>query len=162
MKGVLLLVMIVLWTVPAWSASPDLADSAPQGPIDITAERLDVDEQSGTAVFSGQVIAKRGDLTVYAEKVTLYRAGETEQLERIEATGGVRVVQQDRVGTAQRASYYQQEEKLILVGDAKIEQGQNQVSGDEIVLYIRENRSMVKSGTDGRVRAVFFPEQEQK
>lgn len=160
-KQLLLLFILVIWVVPAWSASSDLADTAPQGPIDITAERLDVDEQGGTAVFSGQVIAKRGDMTVYAEELILYRAGKTEQLERIEASGGVRVVQQDRVGTAQRASFYQQEEKLILTGDARVRQGQNEVSGEEIVLFIKENRSLVKSGTDGRVRAVFFPEQEQ-
>jgi lipopolysaccharide export system protein LptA len=158
----LLLLLIGLWALPAGAATIAAENVSPEGPIDITAERLDADEQNGTAVFSGQVIAKRGDMTVYAETLTLYRVGTTKQLERIEASGGVRIVQQDRVGTAQRARYELAEEKLILSGDAHVQQGQNQVSGDEIILFVEENRSLVKSGEDGRVRAVFFPEKEQK
>jgi lipopolysaccharide export system protein LptA len=158
-KRLLLFLMMALWVAPVWCAQQDIA---PRGPIDITAARLDVDEQSGKAVFSGQVVVKQGDMTVYAEKIVVYRAGTSEQIEKIEASGGVRVVQLDRVGTAQTASFFQQEEKLVLSGDARIQQGANLVSGDEIILFLRDNRSLVKSGEDGRVRAVFFPEQEKK
>ena len=132
------------------------------GPIDITSDRLDVDEQGGSAVFTGQVIVKQRDMTVYAEKLVIYRDQTSEQIERIEASGGVRVVQQDRVGTAENATFYQQEDKLTLTGDARVQQGQNLISGAEIILLLKENKSLVKSDEDGRVRAVFFPEQEQK
>lgn len=165
MRKCLLLVSILtlLWTTPGWvAAAGDAADEVSQGPLEVTATRLDVDEQQGTAVFSGEVVAKRGDMTLYAETLTIYRVGQTDQIDRIEASGGVRIVQQDRVGTSQRAVFHQQEERLVLSGNAMIQQGQNQVAGDEIVLFTRENRSLVKSGEDGRVRAVFFPEQERK
>lgn len=158
----LLLLITILWSCPAWCASVDLPKAAADGPLDITAAKLDVEEQAGTAVFTGQVVVKQGDMTVYAEKLIVYRDQKSEQINKIEASGGVRVVQQDRVGTAQQANFYQQEEKLVLIGNAKIQQGQNLVSGDEISLFLKENRSLVKSGEDGRVRAVFFPEQEQK
>lgn len=158
----LLIMLTSLCSSSVWSASRDSKEVSPDGPIDITAERLDVDEQGGSAVFTGQVVVKQGDMTVYAEKLIVYRDRKSEQVERIEASGGVRVVQQDRVGTAQQATFYQQEEKLVLIGDAKVQQGQNLVSGEEIILFLKENRSLVKSGEDGRVRAVFFPEREQK
>lgn len=161
-RGTILLIILLFLAQPAWSASLESASAVPAGPIDITAQRLDVDETSGTAVFTGEVVAKRGDMTVYAEKLILYRAGKTEQLDRIEASGGVRVVQQNRVGTAQRVVYEQRQEKLTLSGEARLQQGQNQVTGEEIILFISENRSLVKSGEDGKVRAVFFPEQELK
>jgi len=162
----LLLYAYVLLTVTspsaAWSADLDTSKLASNVPIDITSESLEVDEQSGTAVFTGQVIVIRGDMTVYADRLILHRAQGSEQIEKIEASGEVRVVQQDRVATAKQASFYQRQEKLVLSGEAKIQQGQNLVSGEEIIMFIKENRSLVKSGEDGRVRAVFFPEQEQK
>jgi len=154
--------MTILCSASVWSASQDLSKTAVGDPIDITAAKLDVDEQAGTAVFTGQVVVKQGDMTVYAERLVVYRDQKSNQIIKIEASGGVRVVQQDRIGTAQQATFYQQEEKLVLVGNAKIKQGQNLVSGDEISLFLKENRSLVKSVEDGRVRAVFFPEQEQK
>lgn len=156
------LFFLILCWAPVSYAATELPESAPKGPIDITADRLDVDEQSGTAVFTGQVVVTQGDMTVYADKLIVRRDQKTEQVEKIEASGGVRVVQQDRIATAQQAVFFQLEEKLILNGDAKIRQGQNMVSGEEIVFFLKDNRSLVKSGEDGRVRAVFFPEQEQK
>lgn len=151
-----------LWPVTAWAASEIGAEQALEEPIEITSERLEVDEQAGTAIFFGQVVARQGEMTIYSEKLILYRSEELEEVEKLEASGGVRIVQQDRVGTAQHASFYMQEEKLVLSGDAKIQQDQNLVAGEEITLFLKENRSLVKSGSDGRVRAVFIPEQEQK
>lgn len=153
-----LVLLTVLWSFPAWGSSPVAIDPAADKPIDITAEHLEVDEQGGTAVFTGQVVVKRGEMTVYAEKLVLYSDRNSKQIEKIEASGGVRVVQLDRVGTAKQASFFQQEEKLVLSGEAQIQQGQNLVSGEEIIVFLNENRSLVKSGEDGRVRAVFFPE----
>lgn len=153
--------LILCWAPVSYGAT-ELPEPAGRGPIDVTADRLDVDEQNGTAVFIGQVVATQGDMTVYADKLVVRRDQKTEQVEKIEASGGVRVVQQDRIATAQQAVFYQLEEKLILNGAAEIRQGQNMVSGEEIVFFLKDNRSLVKSGEDGRVRAVFFPEQEQK
>ena len=51
---------------------------------------------------------------------------------------------------------------MTLIGNAEIHQGGNMVAGEKIELFVREDRSLVKSGKDGRVRAVFLPEQEQK
>ncbi|HKJ05448.1 MAG TPA: lipopolysaccharide transport periplasmic protein LptA [Geopsychrobacteraceae bacterium] len=163
-KPLLLLVFALLTAtspLTAWCAEIDTSKAASAVPVDISSESLEVDEQSGTAVFTGQVLVKRGDMTIYADTLTLHRAQNSEQIETIEASGGVRVVQLDRIATAQQANFYQQEEKLVLIGDAKIRQGQNLVAGEEITMFIKENRSLVKSGKDGRVRAVFFPEQGQ-
>ncbi|MDT8421593.1 MAG: lipopolysaccharide transport periplasmic protein LptA [Desulfuromonadales bacterium] len=154
------LLLVMIGSLPAWGAALN-ADRASGAPIDVSAERLDVDDQAGTAIFSGQVVVKRDDMTIHAETLTLYRDSRSGQVERIEASGGVRVVQLDRVGTAREASFNQLQETLVLTGEASIRQGQNLVTGDEIVLYLKENRSLVKSGEEGRVRAVFFPEQER-
>ena len=154
------LLLVITGILPVWGAVLD-TDRASSAPIDVSAERLDVDDKAGTAIFSGQVVVKRDDMTIHAEKLTLYRDSKTQQVERIEASGGVRVVQLDRVGTAREALFNQLEETLVLTGEASVRQGQNLVTGDEIILYLKENRSLVKSKEDGRVRAVFFPEQEQ-
>ena len=44
------------------------------------------------------------------------------------------------------ASYYSSEEKIVLTGDARIIENENQLGGDKITLFMRDDRSVVESG----------------
>ncbi|MDH3394247.1 MAG: hypothetical protein OEL66_09570, partial [Desulfobulbaceae bacterium] len=67
----------------------------------------------------------------------------------------------DRTATADRAIYRQQVGTMELIGNATVHQGQNKVTGDEITVYLQEDRSVVKSHDNGRVRAILFPKQKK-
>ncbi|SHI78139.1 lipopolysaccharide export system protein LptA [Malonomonas rubra DSM 5091] len=131
-------------------------------PIEVTANQLEADQQKRQAIFTGDVVAKQGDVTLYGDKMVVYQLDGQEQVDRLEVFGHVRVVQLDRTATAERAVYRQVAETLTLYGNAEVHQGQNRVAGDEIIVYLRENRSLVKSGDSGRVKAILFPQQKQE
>lgn len=136
------------------------ADQAVPVPIEVSSQSMEADQNSGRVHFVGSVVARQAPRTVYAENLTLYFAGEGEgrTIERIEASGAVRVVEGERVATAEKMTYLHGDDQMTLSGDAQVQQGENQISGEEIVLFLRENRSMVKSGKDGRVKAIFLPQ----
>ena len=131
-------------------------------PIEITAQQLEVIQQQRQSIFTGDVIAQQGDMTLTADKLTVFLQEKQDQIDRLVAAGAVKVVQLDRVASADRAVYYQLEEKLVLTGHAIVVQSKNKVSGDEIVIYLKENRSVVKSSDGGRVKAVIVPEKKQE
>jgi len=156
---VLLLSLLLVGTVV--SAAQELLKASTL-PIEVTAQQLEADQQQRQAIFSGEVVAKQGDITLYSDKLIVYSLPEEDQVDRLEAFGHVRVVQIDRTATADRAIYRQFEETLVLYGNAEVHQGKNRVAGDEIIVYLRENRSLVKSGENGgRVKAVLFPKQQE-
>ena len=157
-----LLLLLLLMTGPGVAAEKE-SQAAPDGPIEVTSQQMEADQQGGKVHFSGKVVGKRGDMTIYANHLTLFfvETDGSRIIERLEAEGSVRVVDGNRVATAQKLLYLQVSEKMTLSGNAEIHQGGNLVAGDEIVLFLREDRSMVKSGKDGRVRAVFLPAQEK-
>ena len=74
----------------------------------------------------------------------------------------MRVLQLDRIATAEKAIFYQLEEKLVLSGNAEVTQGKNKISGDEITLFVQENRTLIKSSEKQRVKAVIMPEAKQE
>lgn len=156
-----ILLGLLLFSATALAAQEPLADSG-KLPIEVTAQQFEALQQQRQAIFTGEVVAKQGDITLYCEKLIVFSLPDQDQIDRLEAFGNVRVVQLDRTATAQRAVYRQQEGTLLLIGDARVHQGQNQIAGDEITVYLQENRSVVKSGKTGRVRAVLFPQQEQE
>ncbi len=130
-------------------------------PIEVTAQQLDADQEQRQATFTGEVVAKQGDIILYCNKLIVYSLPDEDQVDRLEAFGQVRVVQLDRTATADRAVYRQLQGTLVLYGNAEVHQGQNKIAGNEITVYLQENRSVVKAGDSGRVKAVLFPQQKQ-
>ncbi|WP_321369919.1 lipopolysaccharide transport periplasmic protein LptA [uncultured Desulfuromusa sp.] len=131
-------------------------------PIVVTAQQLEVLQQQRQSVFTGEVVAKQGDMTLYAEKLIIIFQQDQDQVERMDAVGGVRVIQLDRVATAEKAVFRQAEETLVLVGSAEVTQGNNTVTGDEITVFLKENRTVIKSSEKNRVKATIVPEKSQE
>lgn len=129
-------------------------------PIEILSQQLEVLQQENRSVFSGDVVATQGDMTLNADRLIIYFVGEN-QVDRLEASGSVRFSQLDRVATADKAIYHQQDGILLLQGNAGVTQGSNQVNGDEITFYVHENRSVVKGSSQKRVKAVIVQEPQK-
>ncbi len=157
---VLLIIAICWFAVPSFAAGEQLPQPA-NLPVEVTAQNLELQQQQRQAVFTGEVVAKQGGMTLYCDKLTVFSLPDEDQIERMEALGNVRVVQLDRTATADRAIYHQQAGTLVLIGNAKVHQGQNLVTGDEITIYLQEDRSVVKSNQTGRVRAILYPEKKK-
>lgn len=152
----LLLLLLMSGAFLACAADP-LPGFDGNQPIEVTAKRLEVLQQEHRSVFTGQVVVRQGDMTLRTEQLTVFFAPESEEIERFDALGQVEFEQLDRTAFADRAVYQRQQEILRLVGNARVKQGENVISGDEITLYIRENRSTVQSSSSNRVKAVIIP-----
>lgn len=126
-------------------------------PITIKSNELAADNKGKTAIFSGKVIAKQGDITIYADKVTVNYGDVKGDVEKIEASGNVRIVQTNRTGVASQAIYDSREGRITLTGSPKVIQGDDTVSGKIITYYIDDDKSVVSGGGDSRVEAVIHP-----
>jgi lipopolysaccharide export system protein LptA len=138
--------------------------------IRITSDKMEVKDQKGTVVFSGNVVAKKGNLTIYSDLLEVYYAKKTGQkagsgqqgaknkrkLKKIVARGHLRIVQGKRRATAREAVYYKPQEKIVLIKDARIWDGKNTIKGDKVTLFVNENRSVVESSGKDRVEAVVY------
>ena len=65
----------------------------------------------------------------------------------IEATGRVRIQQADGRATCRKAVYYQDGEKIVLTGDPIAWQKGTRVTGQQITMYLAEERSVVEGGS---------------
>ncbi len=75
----------------------------------------------------------------------------------------MKIVTKDcRFGTAQRAEYFEPQKLARLIGDARVWQEDNVVTGDTIDFYVSEDRAVVLAGKQGRVKAQFFPRDETR
>ncbi len=136
-------------------------------PIVIKSKTLEMDNTRKMVTFQGDVQAQRDDFTMACEEMRVYYEGDPQQeksgdvgtkINKIVATGQVKVTRSEGgVATADKATYFEQEEKLVLTGSPVVRQGNDFVEGDRITLFLKEDRSIVEGSKDKKVRAVIFP-----
>jgi lipopolysaccharide export system protein LptA len=132
-------------------------------PIVIDADRMEASKKDGLVIFTGNVVAKQDNSTQTADRMEVYLDDKGERVQRIVSTGNVKIVTEDcRTGTARRAEYYDDDQRLLLIGDAKVWQEDNVITGDEIEILLAEDKSTVKGGTRGRVKSVFYPKRDEE
>jgi len=145
----------------AGKSAPKTRDTQ-QVPIVVTSERMEANDADKTVVFSGNVIAEKGALTIYSDRMEVYNNKENNKISRIVAVGNVRIVQEGKNATGERAVYYDDEQKVVLTGNPKAWEGDNVVTGSEITSYLNENRSVVKGSPGTRVRAIIVPTEDDR
>lgn len=127
-------------------------------PIDVAADSLSADSIRNTVTFEGNVVARQADVTLYADRIQAGYSRESGAIDRIEAEGNVRFLQEGREARSARATFHNLEQRIVLSGGATLRQGQNTVQGETLTIFLRENRSVVTGGKDGgRVQAVINP-----
>lgn len=110
-------------------------------PVDIEADRAEIDEPRGTSVYSGNVKVTRGSMHLTGDTMTVY--SKDRELDRIIVVGSPATYrqrqdnqQEDMHAAAQRIEYHANSEKVILLENAKLWQGINEFKSDRIVYDI--------------------------
>jgi lipopolysaccharide export system protein LptA len=100
-------------------------------PVVVTSKMLTIDNENNTAVFEHSVVAETPEMTLYADKMYIFYNQDTRTIKRIDALGGVKVIEKDRVITADEATYYARDERVIFKGDLKVVEGKRVISGEK-------------------------------
>ncbi len=139
----------------AASAAPEPHRGTSNLPINVKSNELAADNKGRTAIFTGKVVAKQGDVTIFCDKMTVYYGNAQGEVDKIEADGSVRIVQENRTGLSSHAVYESKLGKITLTGgNPKVMQGADTVTGEIITYFIDDERSNVSGG---RVEAVIHP-----
>ncbi|WP_372803989.1 lipopolysaccharide transport periplasmic protein LptA [Loktanella salsilacus] len=123
----------------------------PSAPVEVTADNLNVDQDTGSAVFSGNVVIGQGDLRLSAPSVQVTYAADSGDITRLQATGGVTFATATEAAEAQNADYNLASGLLTLNGNVLLTQGQSALSADSMVLDLNAGTAQM----NGRVRTVF-------
>jgi lipopolysaccharide export system protein LptA len=126
-------------------------------PIDITSDTVETFSKENLIAFKGNVIARQKDVVIYADSLEAVLSQDGKGIDRVIAGGNVKIQQGLRVASCQKAVFYNLERKVVLTGDPKVLDGENMVSGEEILFDVERNRVEVKGGSVERGKAKIQP-----
>jgi lipopolysaccharide export system protein LptA len=145
-----------------------LANHNTNAPVDVEADRIEVQDRADRAIFSGNVRVRQSDLTLNAARLTVAysSAGSGVDIERLDAAGGVIVRSPSETARGQFAVYDLNRRLITMVGGVTLEQGANVVRGGRLVINLDTGRAVVdgsavgtpgtaSSGRGGRVTGRF-------
>lgn len=123
-------------------------------PIKVEADELSVDQETGIAVFTGNVRIDQGELRATAPKATMYYTEDRSEIERVHLQDGVTLTNGLEVVTGQDAVYTVTDSIVVITGDVIITQGESTIAGPKAT-YNLDTGAGVMDG--GRVQSVFLP-----
>ena len=123
-------------------------------PVEVTAESLRVNQDTGEAVFTGNVLIGQGEMRLSADSVTVvYAEGGQSRIRSLNATGGVALVSGPDAAEAAEAAYDVEKGTVVLTGDAIVTRGESVLAGDRIEVSLKDGTASVQGG----VRTVLQP-----
>ncbi len=141
-------------------------------PIKIDADRLDVFDKEGRAVFAGNVVAVQGESTMNCTQMTVFyeqnrqggqaaapgpQGADDSSIKKIDCQGPVTIVSKTQVATGNNATFDRTSNKIFLIGNAALSDGPNVTRGERVVYDIDTGVANVETKPGGRVRALFVP-----
>lgn len=137
-------IVIMAFSVSAHAFALSDNDNADKKRIVISSQMLTADNKNNTATFEGSVVAESGDIAMYSDKMTVYYNTSENKIKKIHALGNVKVHRKERALFSDEAMYLEDEEKIIFTGHPKAVEGDNVITGKQIIFYLRDDRAVVE------------------
>ena len=142
-------------------------------PVDVTADRIEVQDRADRAIFAGNVHVTQAELTLDTPRLTVAysggQGGNNVQIRRLDAAGGVTVKSPSETARGDFGIYDLDRKLITLIGNVQLNREQNQINGARLVIDLDSGRAVVDGGppgvnqSGGRVAGHFtVPQRQQK
>jgi lipopolysaccharide export system protein LptA len=123
-------------------------------PVDVTADRIEVQDRADRAIFAGNVHVTQAELTLDTSRLTVaYSGGAGQstnvQIRRLDAAGGVVVRSPSEVAKGEFGIYDLDRKLITLIGNVQLNRGDNQVNGSRLVIDLDSGRATIDGGPPG-------------
>jgi len=120
-------------------------------PVEVTADNLAVDQATGKAIFTGNVVIGQGEMRLSAGRVAVVYRSNGDGIASLEATGGVTLVSGQDAAEAQRADYSIDDGTIVMSGSVLLAQGRSALSADRMSVRLSDGTAQMS----GRVRTIL-------
>lgn len=116
-------------------------------PVDVAADRIEVQDRADRAIFSGNVEVRQGHLQLSTSRLTVaYADTGGIEIKRLEASGGVTLRSPSETARSQFAIYDLDRRLVTMIGGVTLTRGESNVQGGRLVLDLDSGRAVMDGG----------------
>lgn len=120
-------------------------------PVEIASESLTVNRDTGSAVFTGDVVIAQGTLRLSADTVEVIYLEASGDISRLLAEGHVIFVTDTDAAQSDRAEYNLTDRRLVMTGNVLLTQGASTIASERMTVNLDTGEAQL----DGRVRTTL-------
>lgn len=155
LRFLLLPLFLAIHSAPAIAQGTNVAFGTIQQdtglPVEVTADNLAVDQSTGTAIFTGNVLIGQGEMRLSAARVLVVYRAENRGIARLEASGGVTLVSGPDAAESERADYSIDDGTIVMSGNVLLAQGASALSADRMSVRLSDGTAQMS----GRVKTIL-------
>jgi lipopolysaccharide export system protein LptA len=123
-------------------------------PVDVSADRIEVQDRADRAIFAGNVHVTQAELSLDTARLTVAYSGGAQtkggvQIRRLDAAGGVVVHSPSETAKGDFGIYDLDRKLITLIGAVQLNRGDNQVNGSRLVIDLDSGRAVIDGGPPG-------------
>lgn len=137
-------------------------------PVDVSSDRIEVQDRADRAIFAGNVIARQDELTLATERLTVAYSSEGGiRIDRLDAAGGVVVRSPSETARGDFGVYDLDRKLITLIGNVQLQRQGSEVRGNRLTIDLDSGRAVMDGGppgvgqSGGRVTGRFTVPQRQ-
>ena len=129
-------------------------------PIEILADSMEWNKQLGQAIATGNAKAIQGQTTIKAKKIiAVLNEDNSQQIKELKAIGKVVFLRDKQIATGDKATYYIDQEKVIITGNVALKRDDNIIKGEKLIIdFLTGLSKMEASSTNQKVRMKYSTE----
>ncbi len=168
--------------INSFAQETDVFKGNDKKPVEITSDQLEVYRKEDKAIFSGNVLAKQGNVNLRSEEMTIYYKANkakgkkaddgskpTNSISKVETKGKIFLSTPKETAQGDKGVYDVDKKVVTILGNVTLTSGKSIVRGEEMVYNLATGQSKMISSGQGetvpgqagkkqRVRGVFVPE----
>jgi lipopolysaccharide export system protein LptA len=122
-------------------------------PVEVTSDSLSVDQATGAALFTGNVLVSQGEMRLSAGTIRVEYAADGAGISRLIASDGVTLVSPTDAAEASEAVYTIASGLVVMTGNVLLTQGQAAISGQSLTVNLTDGTGIMTGG----VKTIFTP-----
>ena len=129
-------------------------------PIEILADSMEWNKQLGQAIATGNAKAIQGQTTIKANKIiAVLSEDNSQQIKELQAIGKVVFLKDKQLATGDKATYYLNQDKVIITGNVELKRDGNIIKGEKLIIdFLTGLSKMEGSETNQKVKMKYITE----
>ncbi len=109
--------------------------------IRFSADKFTYLMKDGTYILSGKVVVKGEQMNVLCDRITILSKGE--DIEKADATGGVRILAKGAIAKSGHAVYYFREDRVVLDQEPRVMRDGSEIRGETVTYSLKTDKFSV-------------------
>jgi lipopolysaccharide export system protein LptA len=129
-------------------------------PIEILADSMVWNKKLGQAIATGNAKAVQGQTTIKANKIiAVLSEKNSQQIKELQASGKVVFLKDKQLATGDKATYYLNQDKVIITGNVELKKDGNIIKGEKLIIdFLSGLSKMEGSKTNQKVKMKYVTE----